>query len=290
MNHRPSEPTFAEVLSQAVGERNLTLDRLSTRLSQLGTPTSIATLSYWQTGRSVPTRARSLKAVEHLERILDVPTGHLVRSLPGDLLNRWDPQAAVTSGPDMMEALDALGLDLNRHSTNQTLQVTYFISEDRLRLTERIRQLARADEDGWNRFAVVLDVGEDHRVPEPEAGPGCRIGEQVRLKGGRQVVVEVLLPRRLSQGDLVGFEYCIHWSSDIRPFREHTRAMASGVRFLVIDAHLAGKPASRARFFQAVSIDAPEEDDAVEELLAGNHLQKAVRNAPAGLYGLGWDY
>lgn len=290
MTPQSTEPTFAEVLSQAVGERNLTLDRLSTRLSQLGTPTSIATLSYWRTGRSVPTRARSLKAVEHLERILGVPTGHLVRSLPGDQMDRWDPQAAVDGGPDMMEALDALGLDLNRHSTNQTIQATYFVSEDRLHLTERIRQLARADEDGWNRFAVVLDVGEDHRVPEPEAGPGCRIGEQVRLKGGRQVVVEVLLPRRLFRGDLVGFEYSIHWSSDVRPFREHTRTMASGVRFLVMDAHLAGKPASRARFFQAVSIDAPEEDDLIEELPGGNHIQKAVRNVPAGLYGLGWDW
>lgn len=95
MTLRSTEFTFAEVLSQAVGE----LDRLSTRLSQLGTPTSIATLSYWQTGRSLPTRARSLKAIEHLERILGVPTGHLVRSLPGDQMSRWTPSPQWTAAP-----------------------------------------------------------------------------------------------------------------------------------------------------------------------------------------------
>lgn len=190
----------------------------------------------------------------------------------------------------MMEALDSLGLDLNRHSTNQTLQATYFVSEDRLHMTERIRQLARADEDGWNRFPIVLDIGEDHHSPIPEAGIGCRIGEQVRLKGGRQVVAEALLPRRLAQGDLVGFEYSIHWSSAGHPIREHHRAMASGARFLVMDAHLEGAQSTAARFFQAVSIEAPEEDDIIEELPNGNHVQKALRNVPAGLYGLGWDH
>ncbi|WP_460704229.1 hypothetical protein [Luteococcus sediminum] len=201
-----------------------------------------------------------------------------------------DPQAAVDGGPDMMEALDSLGLDLNRHSTNQTLQATYFVSEDRLHMTERIRQLARADEDGWNRFPIVLDIGEDHHSPIPEAGIGCRIGEQARQKGGRQVVAEALLPRRLAQGDLVGFEYSIHWSSAGHPIREHHRAMASEARFLVMDAHLEGAQSTAARFFQAVSIEAPEEDDIIEELPNGNHVQKALRNVPAGLYGLGWDH
>ena len=80
----PPEAPFHEVLTHAIQRRNLTLERLSVRLRAQGTPVSIATLSYWQSGRSVPTRARSLQAVEHLERILSLPPGYLMSALPGD--------------------------------------------------------------------------------------------------------------------------------------------------------------------------------------------------------------
>ena len=40
------------------------------RLDAAGVPVSIATLSYWQSGRSLPTRSRSYHTLVELERIL----------------------------------------------------------------------------------------------------------------------------------------------------------------------------------------------------------------------------
>ncbi len=74
--------TFPAVLREALGRRGLSLERVSERLKARGITISQATLSSWQRGRSQPERARSLRAVDVLEEILDLPAGTL-RSLLG---------------------------------------------------------------------------------------------------------------------------------------------------------------------------------------------------------------
>ncbi|GFN04613.1 hypothetical protein Smic_31690 [Streptomyces microflavus] len=73
---------FPTALRDALGRRGLSLERVSERLRARGIGVSQATLSSWQRGRSQPERARSLRAVEVLEEILDLPGGAL-RSLLG---------------------------------------------------------------------------------------------------------------------------------------------------------------------------------------------------------------
>ena len=48
---------FASVLGRAIRERGLTLESIRRRLEQQGVTVSVATLSYWQNGRSHPTRS-----------------------------------------------------------------------------------------------------------------------------------------------------------------------------------------------------------------------------------------
>ena len=60
----PDQPeSFAEVLTAAIQGRGLSLERIRARLDAAGVPVSIATLSYWQSGRSLPTRSRSSSAM-----------------------------------------------------------------------------------------------------------------------------------------------------------------------------------------------------------------------------------
>ena len=73
---------FADALRAAIVERGLSLDRLRYHLRARGHELSIATLSYWQSGRSRPERASSLTALGALEDILLVPEGSLLRLLP----------------------------------------------------------------------------------------------------------------------------------------------------------------------------------------------------------------
>lgn len=82
--HDPSQVPnrFAFELSRASDERGLTLGRLRAHLERAGVPVSTATLSYWSTGRSRPSRIKSLAAVEALEQILRVEPGRLLNTLP----------------------------------------------------------------------------------------------------------------------------------------------------------------------------------------------------------------
>ena len=61
--------------------RGLSLARLQHRLADSGTPVSVATLSYWQSGRSQPERLDSFHAVVGLEDVLGLPAGGLSRLL-----------------------------------------------------------------------------------------------------------------------------------------------------------------------------------------------------------------
>ncbi|WP_396452938.1 helix-turn-helix domain-containing protein, partial [Actinomadura sp.] len=79
---------FAGALRQAVQASGLTLERIRHRLGRRGLTVSVATLSYWQRGRSRP---RSRTVVAALEEILQVP--------PGALTELLDDPAGVSSNP-----------------------------------------------------------------------------------------------------------------------------------------------------------------------------------------------
>lgn len=73
---------FHEVLRAAVITRGLSLERIAAHLRARGHTVSIATLSYWQSGRSLPSRATSLRALGALETVLGIPRGALARLAP----------------------------------------------------------------------------------------------------------------------------------------------------------------------------------------------------------------
>src|ERR1041384_1617846 len=77
-----AHPSFAQALRDAIQARGLGLDRIRCRLGEHGVRVSLATLSYWQSGRSRPERRESLIALRHLEDVLQVPRGSLAALLP----------------------------------------------------------------------------------------------------------------------------------------------------------------------------------------------------------------
>ena len=74
---------FAGALRDAIQARGLGLERIQERLRAEGFSVSLATLSYWQTGRSRPERRESLAALAELEKILGGPAGDPGRPLWG---------------------------------------------------------------------------------------------------------------------------------------------------------------------------------------------------------------
>ncbi|MGH3433491.1 MAG: hypothetical protein ACRDQB_11720 [Thermocrispum sp.] len=72
---------FSQELRAAIKASGLGLDRIQARLRGRGIPVSVTALSYWQSGKRQPERARSISAVHALEVILQRPAGSLVRLL-----------------------------------------------------------------------------------------------------------------------------------------------------------------------------------------------------------------
>ena len=72
------ERTFAEVFRDAIDNSGKTLSQICDELESGGANISQASLSYWQSGRSVPRRQSSVKTLTKLEQILYLPKGTLI--------------------------------------------------------------------------------------------------------------------------------------------------------------------------------------------------------------------
>lgn len=201
---------FADAFGVALAQRGLSLDAVRVALAERGHRLSVATLSYWRSGRSRPERAPSLAALAALEGILEVEPGALLRALT--------PRPPAVPSPTSAPALSAGGGDLA-----QLLQGLTHLSDDGLdklsyqdlididgqgRQTRRqVRLLARAMRDGADRFPVV--VPRTPGEPRPVVTPilGCRAGGAERAQDGRTDVVDLFLDRPLRAGDAVLIEY-----------------------------------------------------------------------------------
>ena len=58
-NAGSASASFAQALSHAVAERGLSLEEVRRALDRVGYGVTTTTLSYWQSGRSMPRRADS---------------------------------------------------------------------------------------------------------------------------------------------------------------------------------------------------------------------------------------
>lgn len=204
--------SFAHELRHAIDERGLGLDRIRERLEQRGVTVSVATLSYWQSGRSLPGRKASIAALPHLEEVLALDPGHLRRALP---LTRDRPRRSA------VPALDALWPEapqtnlLRQLDTRWDAELERVVLHDILRIgAERrqvsltVRQVLRARADGPDR-RVVLHCHDDRSAPPVEirALQGCEVGRVVRSEDHGTTAAELVFHGPLRRGDTVIVEY-----------------------------------------------------------------------------------
>lgn len=204
--------SFAHELRLAIDRRGLALDRIRERLEQRGVTVSVATLSYWQSGRSLPGRKASIAALPHLEAVLALDPGHLRRALP---LTRDRPRRSTVPGlevlwPETPQA-DLLGrldtrwdADLERVVLHDILR----IGADRRQVSLTVRQVLRARADGPDR-RVVMHCHDDRTAPPVEirALQGCEVGRVVRSEDHGATAAELLFHAPLKRGDTVIIEY-----------------------------------------------------------------------------------
>lgn len=284
-----ADESFDAALSRAVAAQALTLERLSARLRSLGTPVSIATLSYWQSGRSVPTRARSLAAVEHLETILALPPGHLTSALAREAGSRWDPMAALAPDDRIRRAIDEMGLDLNRHMATLSIYDSLRISPDGRHHRRTTQQLVRSEQDGLRSVLLVLASDGADNPPMVEAGPGCSLGQVTVLEDISTVVAELLLPTVLQAGDLSVVEYRTQEYFP-RSTASMERQSASSLPYLVLDVTFEGAAPLRAEYQYLARADVDPDEIVCRTLPVGSYLQVALADAPAGVHAIAWTH
>ena len=177
--------SFAEVLRTAIEVRGLGLERIRERLEARGISVSVATLSYWQSGRSQPGRKQSLAALPHLEELLDLDPGSLQRALtpPRERGRRCQvvDLDAVWPEPPQTKVLRSLDTRWDTELERISLHDVVTMGPDRTQVSLQVRQVLRARCDGPDRRVVM------HCLEDPQAGPpeihalrGCRLGSIAR--------------------------------------------------------------------------------------------------------------
>ena len=197
---------FAEALREAIEARGLSLDRVRAHLVSYGHDVSIATLSYWQTGRSLPVRKASVQALGALEVVLRVPRGSLAAKLPTQRIRRRDTPPPLHRGPALRLGVahaiaDQLGLAWSDGFHRITQHDRLTVDADRRIATQVVSDLIVSDRDGFNRYLVGYSSDEVGVSLEIEPLEGCRVGRVIRDPRLTLTVAELILPQSLRAGE-----------------------------------------------------------------------------------------
>ncbi|WP_020497742.1 hypothetical protein [Sciscionella marina] len=210
---------FPDALRAAIAASGLSLDRVQYRLRRRGVRVSVATLSYWQSGRRRPERPTSLDALAHLEAVLDLAPGALSALL-------GPPRPRGRRGQDGLPTIESfwgsrstVSQLLSDFDTTTDLQLRRLsqydyatIGANRVMRSHFSRQVMRAEHDGPDRWLLVYDWGEDVRGlerPRPEITHvrNCSIGAVRTHEDTSLFCVELVFARPLRRGETLLFEY-----------------------------------------------------------------------------------
>ena len=216
--------SFADALRQAIERRGVSLEHLRGRLNDLGTPLSVATLSYWRSGRSQPEHQTSLDALASLEEILQparwAPALTAAPVAPPGPRGGRMSLADVMGGTAVRETLVMLGFDPDASEAlvETSMQVTVEIDAEGRARSSVSRCVRKATRDDAHATPLILRIdGPGSQVPDFVARKGCRLGKTHMDVGAGVYGVELLLERPLHAGETAITEVEIQLPDDADP-------------------------------------------------------------------------
>ncbi|MFD9941236.1 hypothetical protein ACFWYW_44600 [Nonomuraea sp. NPDC059023] len=294
---------FSAALRLAVQESGLSLDRLQHHLREQGLSVSRTALSYWQSGRTQPERADSIRAVHVLEEVLAVPADSLVGLLgPPRPRGRWiGQQAAAARRPDqswarpeglrrVLAQVEATPDDLSQLVRLRHSMLVQLDAHRQIRtITEQVVVRARAAQVGRDlmvhRYYMAGAQG-----PVVERARGWRPG---RIRSDHETgfeVHEMILDRVLPEGGMAVMEYTLAFPpGHLDPYASFR--VEPGMRELTMEVEFdrAARPAKCRACFQP-SIDRPRPTG--DELWIGGTLVAAhiVFDPEPGIHSVIWEW
>ncbi len=282
--------SFAEVLRTAIEVRGLGLERIRERLETQGISVSVATLSYWQSGRSQPGRKQSLAALPHLEELLDLDPGSLQKAIgPGRTRGRRCRVVdldAVWPEPPQTQVLRSLDTRWDAELERISLHDVVTMGPDRTQLSLEVRQVLRARCDGPDRRVIM------HCLEDPQAGPpeihalrGCRLGTIARDVASGIIGSELVFLEPLRRGQTVVVDYEVV-SVHPRPYEvRHTRRLRLPMRQYLLEIRFDPSALPAAAFHVQDG-----EDGQRLELDAEHSVHVVDTDCTAGTSGVRWAW
>lgn len=294
MEDAPGSREFSATLRSAIQRSGLTLDTLRGRLAQRGLRVSVATLSYWQRGRSRPERAASLAVVGELEQILDLPADALTALLrPRRSRGRGGAgpaaEARLWSDPRPVPAVLA---ELDRSGEHRlewlTVHDIHDTGADRRPTSLSVRKVLRATGDGVDRVIAVHQV-DGEEAPEVASVRYCRRGRTRRDSG--LLAFELFFERALNRGETAIVEYELRFSGDRATVRSHDRRFRHpvGEYLCVVRFHPDALPA-RCYLYRRETADAPHGDTTELWVGASGSAHTVSTGVRGGILGVEWEW
>ncbi|GAA3290029.1 XRE family transcriptional regulator [Dactylosporangium vinaceum] len=289
---------FAGALRDAIQARGLGLERIQERLRAEGYSVSLATLSYWQTGRSRPERRESLAALTELEKILEVEPGslaalvgpprprgrHLHKSTEAPLGAFWSERELIV---DLAQGIDTRWDErLTRLSQHDRINV----GPDRGEASIVVRQVLRAEADGPDRWVAIIRLDEAG-PPLPLLTPvrNCRLGRVVEARDSGLLLAELMFDRPLAKGETVITEHALHNYPPFPLAQQYERKFRLPVREYVVEICFDPTALPRA-IYQYQQMDGQDEQVVSIETDAGHSVHAIALDYGPGRYGVRWDW
>ncbi|MDR2997328.1 MAG: helix-turn-helix transcriptional regulator [Microbacterium sp.] len=204
---------FAGELDRAIRARGLTLQRLSRRLADLGSPVSVASLSLWRNGHRVPTGDESLEVVYRLEELLELDADSLARLLPVHpqlKANRhrsidefYAEEGKSSNTSELAERLDVDAASVFLRSTNERFD----IGPDRQISLCRIQNFWEARVDRARSVYFTWRYDSPAKEPIVASTAGAQLGATLFDEENGTYAAEFILPRPLRKGETAITEY-----------------------------------------------------------------------------------
>jgi transcriptional regulator with XRE-family HTH domain len=295
-----SGSAFAESLRAAIQASGLSLNRLQYRLRERGVSVSVATLSYWQSGRSQPHRSHSLLALRHLEELLTLPVGSLAALLePPRPRGRWRRRTRELRADAPWPKEEELAASLRQLCTECNDRLIRISHHDRVevgpeRAGHRVtsRHVLRADDNGVDRCVLVYYVDEETGVlPTLRAGRHCHINRMIIDSRHCYLVAELVFDRVLARGETVVAE---HEATFAPPYPQSTkfeRTLRFPVREYVLEVSFAAGalPSHCYQYMASAAQRAPERVRSLR-LDASHCVHTVMLNLDPGIYGIRWTW
>ena len=212
---------FAEVLRAAIEHSGLSLTVISQRLRARHRPVSVATLSNWQSGRSLPGGEQSLGVVAALEEMLGRPPDSLADLVGAPRMRGRAVQSTSflgrrTSREVFRDALDELGFVAPQQYAHERVFQQFAVIDDSLDVQRfDYRITVRALETGICRLPAVhvLSPEEPNIAPQYIPLEGCSVGRTVVWPERRAYGIELKLDGHLDAGQVATFAYRVEMTA-----------------------------------------------------------------------------